>query len=224
MNITITEKGFYTEISQPNPLRWMIVTPTEDGGFKNETGWLKCRDFFNDYVYARQTGKTFSIYGLDTSKINVAPKDQPMYLLLDVCTQAFQHNLEVLNIWLLSQDLPQIEFEYYKDKKWLIALDPFYLENTHHISLITLFIRLMNQEFEFQDFDSILNFTDFPHSEQEKLKIVVKKGFFFNLPERVKDCVWYVNGEYNSKKIPYMEYGLATTVHNNGVLGWLNGL
>lgn len=224
MNITITQKGPYVEVAQPNPLRWMIVTPTEDGGFKNETGWLKCRDFFNDYVYARHTGKTFAIYGFDTSKINVAPKDQPMYMLLDVCTQYFQHNLEVLNIWLLSQDLPQIEFEHYKDKMWLIALDPLYLESTHHVSLITLFIRLMNQEFEFQDFDAVLTYNKFPYTEQEKLDKIKAKGLFFNLPEKVNGHIWYTGPDYNSKKTPDIGYGMSSTVHNNGVLGWLYGL
>ena len=46
MKLTYKDKGAYTEIGQPNPMRWAILSKNTDGTYKNESSWLKCKDFF----------------------------------------------------------------------------------------------------------------------------------------------------------------------------------
>jgi hypothetical protein len=211
MNITITNKGNYAEEGQPNPMRWMLLSKNEDGSFQNETSWLRCKDFFNDFVCARHTGKFFRIYGFDTSKMNLGNPEEPVYILLDVLTEQFVYNMGTLNTWLKDeQGMPTIPSSPQGEGKYLLTVDPVYFKNTYNVSLITLLIRLMN-----------ISYKKFFEKEKPKWDEVVKKGLFFSkFPEKLKKFVWYCGDKFNSETKDLPEYQLANLVHNNGVLNW----
>lgn len=221
MKITITDKPGYAEEGQPNPMRWMLLSRNpDDGSFQNESSWLRCKDFFNDFVYARHTGKFFRIYGFDISKMNLGKPDEPVYMLLDVLTKQFWPNMGKLNKWLEEdQNLPVISCHPYEGKAFL-TLKPVYFQNTFNVSLISLLIRLMNVDHEFKDFNEVLAYKKFFDKDQQKWdQVVAKKLFFSNLPEKLQKFVWYCGPKFNSD-VELPEYQLASLVHNNGVLNW----
>lgn len=219
MKITITSKGTYGEEGQPNPMRWMILTKEDDNSYKNETSWLRCKDFFNDFVYARHTKKYFNIYGFDTNKMNVGSPGEPVYMLLDVLTKQFLYNMDALNTWLKEdQKMPWIPYTPHEGKV-LLQIPSIYFDNTYNISLLSLIIRLLNVEHEFKWFKEVITYKEFPEKDQQKWDQVVKKKTFFKLPEDLKKYIWYAGPTCNSIKEPE-GYQVKSLVHNNGVLSW----
>ena len=52
-----THKITYSEVGQPNPLRWRIMLRRKDT-LHSQSGLIKCKDFFND-VEIHDSGKEF---------------------------------------------------------------------------------------------------------------------------------------------------------------------
>ena len=219
MKITFVNKPTYAEEGQPNPLRWCILSGTPETGFTNESSWLRCKDFFNDYAVAYNGGKRFQIYGFSTEKMNIPKKGEPVYMALDATTKAFPFNLGKFNTWLKDKDLPTIVYRPYEGK-WIIEIAPYYFSNTYHISLLSLIIRLCNMDVEFKDFESLTEYKSFPTKDQQKWDQVVAAKRFFNLPEQMKKYVWYASKDKNSELTPDSDYSLASLVHNCGILQW----
>lgn len=224
MKITFTTKPTYAEEGQPNPLRWAILSKDADGNFTNETSWLRCKDFFNDYVVAYNGGKRFNIYGFSTEKMALPKKGEDVYIALDALTSSFEYNLERLNEWLISQILPIIPYEMSQCNKIVLSFDSFYFSNTYNVSLVSLIIRLLNVDTHFTSFEEVIKYKDFAPKDQQKWDVAVKAGVFFNIPDQFNKYVWYINKETNSEVTPNTHYSYASLVHNNGLISWTNGM
>lgn len=225
MKINITNKSAYAEEGQPNPMRWLLLSRNEDGSYKNESAWLKCKDFFNDLAYTIQTGKSFTIYGFNAGNMNPSKKGESVYMLLDVLTNNFVDNLVTINEWLVDeQGMPYIEWEIQKDDKVFIKLPPEYFKNTYNISLITLIIRLLNyDDLVFKSFKDLEKCKKFPHGDQWKWDTAVAKGIYFNLPKELEQYIWYQGKEYNNIK-KSEGYDIPGLVHNCGLCAWTKAM
>jgi hypothetical protein len=224
MKITLKNLSIhYSEIPQPNPLRWYIVVPKGAATYENVSGELKCKDFFNDLAYTIQTGKDFSIYGFNAGTYSPPKKDKPVYLAVKHTTAYFEGNMKVLNKWLeKDQGFPAVGVEKSQEGIYLLTIPPIYWTNTYYTSLITLVIRLMNQEEAFSSFDEVIKKTTFAVQDQNLWKqVVAKKWFFKNLPTKLSKYVYYCGEAYNSEK-QVDAYSISQLVHNNGVIGWMN--
>jgi hypothetical protein len=213
---TYTPKGLYSEIGQPNPIRWCLLSGTPETGFVNESSWLKCKDFFNDYVVAYNGGQRFGIYGFSTEKMVIPAKGEPVYMAVKDLTQAFLPNLNVLNGGLPNP----VEVLKTDDGTVVLKLPSFYLESTYNISLISLMIRLCNIAHTFSNYEEYVNYKQHASQDQNLWNTVVSKGVFFNLPEELQGYVWYAGEEYNDKKFKGAVYQMSSLVHNGGVIAW----
>ena len=224
MKITLKNLSIhYSEIPQPNPLRWYIVVPKGAATYENVSGEVKCKDFFNDLAYTIQTGRHFSIYGFNAGQYFPPTKDKPVYLAVKNTTQFFEANMKVLNQWLEEdQKFPTIGCEKSQEGLYLLTIPPIYWTKTYYTSLITLVIRLMNQEEAFSSFDEVIKKTTFAVQDQNLWKqVVAKKWFFKDLPAKLSKYIYYAGSAYNSEQ-GVSDYALSQTVHNNGVIGWMN--
>lgn len=224
MKITLKSVGIhYAEIPQPNPLRWYIVVPKGKDTYENMSGEIKCKDFFNDLAYTIQTGESFTIYSFNAGSYSPPKKDKPVYLAVKNTTPHFEANMKVLNQWLeKDQGFPAVGCEKSQEGLYLLTIPPIYWTKTYYTSLITLVIRLMNQNTPFTSFDEVIKKTTFAVQDQNLWKqVVAKKWFFKDLPKNLSKYIYYAGSAYNSEKPP-AGYALSTTVHNNGVIGWMN--
>lgn len=223
MKITLKNLSIhYSEIPQPNPLRWYIVVPKGAATYENVSGELKCKDFFNDLAFTIQTGKDFTIYGFNAGNYSPPKKDQPVYLAVKNTTPYFESNMKVLNKWLeKDQGFPAVWCEKSQEGLYLLTIPPIYWTKTYYTSLITLVIRLMNQEEAFSSFDEVIKKTTFAVQDQNLWKqVVAKKWFFKDLPTKLNKYMYYAGSAYNSEK-GVQDYAIPQLVHNNGVIGWM---
>jgi hypothetical protein len=210
----------YAEEGQTNPIRWTILSKNPDGSFTQESNVIRCKDFFNDYVYSYNTGKFFSIYSFSPNGYNMPKKGEPCYMEITGLTPSFVNNLDIFNEYLDKEGLPIVK-SIKSEKGLVIEIDPFYLQNTHHISLLSLAIRIINCDKELKTWEDIKAYRPTEYGDAGKWDKVVKKGTFFKIPDHLKKYVWFVNKDYNSETNS-ASYNLSSLVHNNGVLSWSN--
>lgn len=223
MKITFVHKPTYAEEGQPNPLRWCLLSGTPEKGFTNESSWLRCKDFFNDYVVAYNGGKRFGIYGFSTEAMNIPHKGMPVYIALDSLSKSFEHNLSRFNYWLNQVHTPALPIiQIIKATNIVLEFNPFYFKNTYNISLVSLIVRLLNAENEFSSFEEVIKHKGFATKDQQKWDAVVNANRFFKIPEALEKYVWYCGPDNNSEKQNSAAYSYASLVHNNGVLSWTN--
>jgi hypothetical protein len=210
----------FTESGQENPIRWAFCLKTEDG-FENAANWMKCKDFLNDICVAYQGGARFYIYGFNTKELKVPEKGQPIYLAVTKLQQGFRHNMGVFNEWLDATGYPMITLHEIEDDLVVLEFPEFFFSNTHHTSLVTLIIRLMNVKNEFVNFEAVIEYPGFCYGDQTKWTNVVQFGRYFALPEQLKKFSWYANSGNNSERTNCNAYSLSNIIHNNGCLSWI---
>lgn len=211
MKITWKTQPSYAEEGQPNPLRWAILSGSLEEGFTNETSWLKCKDFFNDYCYTYNTGKPMAIYGFNTKDMAIPAKGEPVYIAVKDITPQFKENVQNVtsNVAIHEAD----------DGTCVLELHPDHFANTYSISLVSLVIRLCNVEHSFGSLEEMKVYQKFPSQDQSKWNQVVAKKVFFSLPEKLKKYIWYSGEQHNSEtEVTMASYQLASNIHNCGVL------
>lgn len=208
----------YSEVGQKNPLRWMLLKQVKKNQFVQDSYWLKCKDFFNDYVYARmKCGAPFQIFGFNTQEMSVGKPDEPVFVLLKNYGEAFLDNMKVVNKWLeKDQGLSTIKLTE-QDKYVLVEFPPEYWTSTYNVSMISLIMRVVSTKQELKTFADICKYV--PNGEGHLWPPVVKKGLFFKIPDKFKDYVWYQDEQNNSKKTKD-SYGNCYMVHDCGVIAW----
>jgi len=219
MKITYQTRPSYAEEGQSNPIRWVILSGTPDTGFVNESSWLKCKDFFNDYAVAYNGGKRFAIYGFSTEGMAIPKQGEYVYMAVKHLTKNFITNMNTFNKWLNENKCPKIVF-WPVDDTVVLQLDPFFLKNTYNISLVSLMIRLLNDE-TFNGTIEELKTHKIPGDgrDQQKWGVVVNKKVFFDIPKKLDKFLWYCGEGHNSEK-DIQVYQLPSLVHNNGVVSW----
>lgn len=225
VKFTYTNKSHYAEESQANPIRWAILSQDKKGDFVNESAWLMCKDFFNDYVVAYNGGPKFSIYGFSTVNMYIPKLGEPVFIAVKGLQTHFHANLGVLNNYLFSKGMPYVTFQVVPNDEnvTILLIDPKYLLCTYNISLLSLIIRCMNDGIAFKDWNSFLSCTKFNHRDQPKIEAIIKKGVFFDLPEAIAKFTWYAGPKYNSGvEVPV--YQMSGLVHNSGAVSMTDQL
>lgn len=218
-NIKIKDNSTYAEEGQKNPIRWKTLLRMPDGSFTDQSGWIKCKDFYNDTVAYFKEGSVFSIWGY---KNTIQKNDEGVYFLLKFIQDkdSFFKNLDVVNKQ-LDKDLDcQVEYWNHKDDEAIIIIPNALWESTYRISMITMVVRLCNYGVLYTCWDDLwaakapVNTVE--HSFTDDAKNNAKtRGFL--VPDAVKDFWWYCGPKYNSKVSPKQT---GHTIHNNGVSNW----
>lgn len=219
--IEINKNVTYGEISQPNPMRWRIMRRNKKT-LTSQAGIMKCKDFFNDLVAYRKTGKKFSIYGFDNSTVTFNKYGLYMLLTEIQWPEQFIQNVNATLNAKLKEQL-QTEVKMYKQGKTSVVVHiPNALwENTYRISLATMVLRLCNYSMTYDCWDDLYK----PHAPMNtvdsafnvKAKAFTKQHGFI-LPEQYQKYWFYAGANYNPDISDW--YCYTTVVHNNGCTNW----
>jgi hypothetical protein len=201
----------YSEIDQKAPLRWAL-TYRDGDTFTGQHGWWKCKDFLNDVVVYLQTGKEFEIYGFkNKAKLN----DDGGYMALKNVPAFFEHNLALLNEFLIERGFPPLDYLREGDSH-ILLIPTEYWTNTFFISVITSLIRAcVYQQCE-----------TFEHCMVNEPTL---KGFSSKMLEQFKlenvekfNNLLFLSHQYNNSNHPP---SYSTHVyHNAGLQSWLTSL
>lgn len=216
--IQIKNNSTYAEEGQKNPLRWKTLLKEGDS-FTDQSGWIKCKDFYNDTVAFFKEGSVFSIYSYQNA---IKKNDEGVYFLLKYIADktSFFANLEVVNAQ-LHKDLGCVLAVHDQGGDEVILLIPNELwESTYRISMITMVVRLCNYGYKYKEWADLWS-TNAPvytieHSFTEGAKKNAREMGFL-VPDKYKDYWFYCGEKYNSKVAPKTTGG---TIHNNGVSSW----
>jgi hypothetical protein len=216
--LTLTQNTTYAEVGQKNPLRWKTLLRAGDS-FKDQSGWIKCKDFYNDTVAFFKEGSVFSIWSYQNK---IEKNDEGVYFLLKYISdqKAFAENIAVFNKR-LKKDLGCTVDIIDADKDEAIILIPNELwESTYRISMVTMVIRLGNYGYIHKNWEDFWN-TDSPSYRHENAFTEDAKDnarkYGFKEPEGFEGYWWYCGPQHNSKVIKKQTGG---TIHNNGVSNW----
>lgn len=219
MKINIKINKLYNEMEQVNPIRWKTLFKEEDGSFSDQSGWIKCKDFYNDTVAFFKEGSVFSLYGYEN---NIKKNDEGVHFLLKYIkdTGSFIENLHVMNTQMM-EDLGCCVLASVYSKDEVTCLIPTKLwDSTYHISMVTMCIRLCNYGVQYtcwQDFWDAKSPAVTLDKAFDGDALANAKTMGFKLPEMFKDYWFYAGPQYNSKVTPKQKGGI---VHNNGVCQW----
>lgn len=218
----------YAEIPQTNPLRWQNLKRVDTGAsspvtYEPVTHWWKCKDFMNEVVASRYTGKTYSIYGFQVDpKTFFNPKDKYLPILLKNVAKGWDHNITVVNNELQVQGMPPIEWDVgpseLDDTYRFIQIPLEYLDNSLFMSVVTLYIRLANTTSDYMTVDEMI-YDEVNRGDSENYKAAKKKPFN-EFPESLKKYIWYYNDECCLPKDEPNKHVMTSQMHNCGVVSW----
>lgn len=208
----------YSEIGQPNPLRWEILFRDGDN-FTPQSGLLKCKDFFNDMVSKIVHGKDLSIYGWTTSCLKL--NDDVIWMRLHHLNnpELFQKNvLDVLNPKLKEDMDIEISVDLLPNSCALVGFPVALFKNTYLISLSSWVVRLCNYGSKLESFDKAL---DGPEAKADcaihSKGVVLVRKWGFKIPKDYQPFWYYSSKEWNGVNKPEP---CASVIHNNGVMSW----
>lgn len=213
----------YLEEGQVNPLRWKTMY-REGDLFTDQSGWIKCKDFFNDTVAFFKEGSVFSIYSY---KNDIKKNEEGVYVLLDNIKDKnqFLHNLEVIARQCVADKFdwvtPVFPVDALPKDQILLLIPNSFWESTYYISLITKVLRLANYGVRYETWEDFWK-DDAPAVrlesgfDPETIQFVNTKGF--KLPQKYKRYWYFAGKQYNSQKEPKLTGGV---IHNNGVNNWV---
>jgi hypothetical protein len=217
--IKIQDNSTYAEEGQKNPLRWKTLFREDTTNFVDQSGWIKCKDFYNDTVAYFKEGSVFSIYSYKNA---VKKNDEGVYFLLKYIKDktSFFKNIEVVNQQLFKDLKCQLGVWDHKDDEMVLCIPNELWETTYRISMITMVVRLCNYGCTYGAWEGLWA-PDAPvnkieHSfTMEAKNNALKNGFL--VPEKFQKYWWYCGPEHNSEKVKGQTGG---TIHNNGVSNW----
>jgi hypothetical protein len=220
--LKITHTTSYSEMGQPNPLRWRIMHKRGDT-FYSQSGLIRCKDFFNDVVAWKKVKKEFNVYRFyNKIKFNVGG----VYLhLTNISNKTqFNHNLAIVNAQ-LEKDL-KVSLTTTPVSEGVVVLIPNKVwTSTYYISAVSLLIRGCNYNYLYKDWADFFSATAALRvvdgaAGGNTLDFLAKNGF--KLPVKARKC-WYLSGfGYNSLEKPTNV--TPSVIHNNGVNDWVKNL
>lgn len=219
LQITQTNKQVYNEVGQNNPLRWKTLFRNSDGSFIDQSGWIKCKDFYNDTVAFFKAGSVFSIYGYAN---NIKKNKEGVYFFLKYIAdkKLFQHNITVVNKQ-LEEDLGcSIDILDHIGDELVILIPNELWESTYRISMITMVVRLCNYTTKYSKWEDLwapnapANISEHAFTQEAKDN-ALKLGF---LVKKQFGKYWFFAGKrHNSEVAPKTMFDI---IHNNGVSNW----
>jgi hypothetical protein len=209
----------YAEEGQVNPLRWKTLWKQPDGSFVDQSGWIKCKDFYNDTVAYFKEGSVFSIYGYKNA---IQKNEEGVYFLLKFIKDqaSFFANLGVVNKQLYSDLGCGMTANIIGEDEVVILIPTELWESTYRISMITMVVRLCNYGVLYTTWDDIwaekapVNTVEHAFTQEAKANA---KTLGFLVPDQFKDFWYFAGKEYNSKQKPTLT---GSVIHNNGVSNW----
>jgi len=224
------EEHSLIENNQSNPIRWQVIIPTEhQDTFKEITQPFKCRDYFNDIIISSKIEDDFECYGFRTSYKKLEGISG-LYLKLTNLYSCFEENLLYVNKLLKEQDVPEISLIWSDKDKAVVHLDEYYKTSSFHISLITIYLRLANQN------KVVTTVSELIGHDQAGVGIKIKK--FSDWSNKFKDIAFiaqqnkvykdHASDEYKKSYIAtYSDfkkviglYNPRYAAHNTGYLSW----
>ena len=206
----------YSEAPQSNPLRWQVYYRDGDT-FLPQTGRFMCKDYLNDVV-ARYHGKDVIAYGLNNA--NMKLNDEGVWLRLYSVThpEVFMHNIACC----INEVNPEFPLTMeVVDGNILMFVPRYYFNQTYLISLASFIIRISNGDKKFKGFEDALHSK---HAQADRAiygrGITLAESWKFDVPEEFQKYWSYYSVGYNSE---LDNYG-GSTVHNCGVMAWVDGL
>jgi hypothetical protein len=219
--LKLTNNSRYSEVGQRNPLRWKTLLLNKDGSYTDQSGWIKCKDFFNDTVAFFKVGSVFSIYGYEN---NIKKNADGVYFLLKYIDnyERFNANMAVVNKQLqadLGCEMKHWPSDTRADEVILLMPNELW-ETTYRISMACMVVRLCNYTVDYKTWGDLWKEGNPARTEEhaftpEAFKNAQKWGFL--VPEKFRKYWYYCGPEYNSEKNPKQTGG---TIHNNGVSSW----
>jgi hypothetical protein len=220
--LTLTHNTTYSEIPQPNPMRWRIVL-RDKKELISQSGLIRCRDFFNDLVAARVAKKAFGIYGFNTKDIKF--NKYGLYFLLSDIADAYKFIDNVnntLNVKLKEQLDCSVLLWKQSDKEVVVRIPNKVWDNTYFVSLATLALRLCNYNIVYQSWEEMFSVTSPCTTVDNAIDALTREYACtngFSLPDAVKDYWFYAGPQYNNKAPE--ENQTSHIIHNNGAKGWV---
>lgn len=213
----------YSEVSQPNPLRWHILYKDADGVFQYQTAEFKCKDYLNDLV-AKVTGNfNLHVYGMDNSQMKI--NEEGVYLKLSNIQkmQQWKDNVEKCINPKLKEDLGvEVTITPQAGSFAIVLVPKECLENTYIISLLAWALRISNYGIEFSDWKDLVarsretsdgSFRPFARA----YPLVEKWGF--KVAPSLKKYWFYMYDKLNSE-VRESYANQFSYVHNCGVGNW----
>jgi len=204
----------YGQIPQYNPIEFALYR-LKDDKWEPETGWFKCRDFFNDVVSGYHGFKE-RIYGFAPKELSY--HDYGVWIRLKNLYPEFFHNVELLKPVLDEigvtlnfvplADVPSQAFVLFPRKLF---------ENTFVISKVTLMIRMCNCKTEYNSWEEV------KASSQEILYLHEKTNFNkrgLTLPEKYANYWYYAHRDFHSQ---IKDHNVNIT-HDCGFRTWENNM
>ncbi len=219
--LNITHKNTYSEIGQPNPMRWRLMFK-EENILSSQSGKIACKDFFNDVVAWKYIKHAFNIYRFDNQ---VKFNEEGMYILLTEIAdkKQFVDNIKKAINPQLKKDMGVKVTCFQQGKGQVVVLLPHEVwQSTYHISVVSMMIRLCNYTVDYtcwEDFfkeDMPINTIEEAFSSAAK-EFVEEKGF--SLPEKFQGYWYFAKNGWNSKSDKGI---IPTVIHNNGATDWVN--
>lgn len=223
VTLKLTNHTTYLEVGQVNPLRWKTLFKEKDGSFIDQSGWIKCKDFFNDSLAYFKSGQVFSIYGY---KNNIKKNEEGVYFLLkDIKDMdSFISGMNVMNVRMFKDLKCEVSYWQHGKEQAIILLPNPIWESTYILSLATMIIRCCNYGYQYKEWEDFYGvgapMNTVEHAFDPEAKKNTKEWGFL-VPKAFRKFWWYGGKAYNSKTMPDVTGG---TIHNNGVCGWCQGI
>jgi hypothetical protein len=221
LKIKFQDNTTYAEVGQVNPLRWKTLWKQPDGAFVDQSGWIKCKDFYNDTVAYFKEGSVFSIYGYKNA---IQKNEEGVYFLLKFIKDkaSFFKNMDAVNEQLVSDLGCRVQvLDMDADDEVVVCIPLELWESTYRISMITMVVRLCNYGVLYKTWDDIwaekspVNTVEHAFTPDAKKNA---KTLGFLVPDKFKDFWYFAGPEFNSKKAPRPPQDVI--IHNNGVSNW----
>lgn len=211
----------YQEMSQANPLLWRILDKKGDV-FTDQSGEIRCKDFFNDIVAWKHGGHKFSIYKFNNEI--TFNRGGLWFLLTNVYdTDQFVTNMLILNEKLTEQLKCRMKIVPVPEGVLIQIPTPLW-KSTYRISTITSLIRLCNYKKTFEKWEDFFGVDSPVHTTEtnwnNKTRVFVQKNGF------------KLNSKY-SKYWYFSTFGYTSAgdkpispkiVHNNGMCDWVKAI
>jgi len=218
-NITIKDKTTYAEVPQVNPLKWKTLFKEADNTFVDQSGWIKCKDFYNDTVAFFKAGSVFSIYSYQNQ---VKKNEEGVYFLLKFIKdkKSFFLNIEMMNKQLFKDLKCSVGVWDHKDDEVVVLIPNELWESTYRISMVTMVIRLCNYGVLYETWADLWKdkapAISVDHAFTPEA-IANAKEYGFLVPKQYKGYWYYAGKAHNSRENPSLT---GSIIHNNGVSNW----
>lgn len=201
----------YIEDNQTNPIRWALYHYEESTNtFTPQTGWFKCKDFFNDVVawYKDVKGSIYNM-NLTTVKLN----EYGVWVLLKGINEGFEHNSK----FVAEHFGIELNFAPFDDdpSHCLTFFPKEVFKNTFTISLLTLLLRAANEKEEYESLAQLIEKTKESQVRMPQFAKVLK-----GLPKELQNYWFYCGDRFNPEKWDASYPVTLDSIHSNGCFSW----